>query len=860
MKKIVSLLICAVMLVTALPLYSTAAGGRSCPMELTKPTNATLQWLMGGDSPTTSRFSYTQPAGVTAFVAAKDRAHDEGTEEAFWAATGYDDIIITTQIDWAIDDPTDWKYNANPEAWDGRYGFGHIRVGTDEEYEDRYVVGEWEYVDDGFVGSEATREEWVLRGFGGPYEDWCDSEGWTGDGAYKPGLRDQLKEGQYEITEDGLVIDWDEHTAYVRVRYVVIGQYWNDEGMFEDFYYSDWSDPASYGKDAVRWEPPTEDDVPAPVISNFRMTDEEFNDWPVIAYTLDVPEDFLTLVSEVTGHGGYAYVETFCRELGKGGEWISIQGDGTIRSGENKWYLVTLSGTVEMTEYTSLELKTRYVVEVKLDEPGRKVEYTLYSDFSNILTFKGKDVPVVHDHVWGELIVDEEPTCTAEGKGHYICEICEERWDVNIPANGHTWTDIVVTLEPNCTEYGLMNRRCQVCGEVETDVPVDPLGHDTSGEEFIDDEPTCTEGGTAHTFCVRCRTRLDYEVGPLGHAWGEPNVIKAPTCTETGRQGKVCTRCGEESGVEIIPKLGHDYSGEWAVRTEPTCTKPGLRFTKCTRCDAEMTEGIRELGHDYAVTVVGETCTAQGYTLHKCSRCEDEFKDNYKDALGHDWDEGKVTKEPTLESEGVLTHTCNRCGDTYDERMMKLLSNTVEIFDDVSAGAWYVNYVDYAYSYGLMNGVSGKRFDPQGTMTRAMLVTVLWRIEGEPKSTVKCPFADLTGNWYREAVAWAFENEIVNGMSETKFAPNNPLTREQIAAIIYRYASFKGNDVSKTTDITGYPDYKSVSGWAVTNMKWAVAEGLISGVRNGAKNYLAPKANATRAQVAAILMRYLERK
>ena len=124
---------------------------------------------------------------------------------------------------------------------------------------------------------------------------------------------------------------------------------------------------------------------------------------------------------------------------------------------------------------------------------------------------------------------------------------------------------------------------------------------------------------------------------------------------------------------------------------------------------------------------------------------------------------------------------------------------------------------------------------------------------------MKSPFTDLTADWYVDAVSWAYENEIVKGMSETKFDPNGALTREQIAAIIYRYSSFKGNDVSKTTDITKYPDYKSVSSWAVANMRWAVAEGLISGSRENGKDYLAPQAKATRAQVAAILMRYLER-
>lgn len=852
MKKIISFVICAVMLLSALPLYATA-DGRTCPMELGKPTNATLQWLLGGDSPTTMRFSYTQPAGVTAFVAAKDRAYDEGTEEAFWASTGYDNVIITTQIDWAIDDPTDWKYDANPEAWDGvndYFGLGYDAEGN-------WVIGEWELVDDGWVGSEATREEWVLRGFAGPYEDWYDSAGWTGDGAYRPGLRDQLKEGQYEITEDGLVIDWDEHTAYMRVRYVVIGQYWNDEGMFEDFYYSDWSDPASYGKDAVRWEPPVDGDVPAPVISNFRMTDEEFNDWPVIAYTLDVPDGLLTLVSEVTGHGGYAYVETFCRELGTDGEWISLQGDGTIRSGENKWDLISLSGTVEMTEYTSLELKARYVVCVWLSEPDREYDYDIYSDFSDVLTFKGKDIPIVHSHEWGELIVDSAPTCTAEGTGHYICGICGEREDTTIPANGHTWGDMTVTVPPTCTEEGVGSHTCTVCGETEYDAVINPLGHDW-GDLVVEVEPTCTEDGRGHFVCRRCgEVEENYVITALGHDWGEEVVEVEPTCLEKGRKVKYCTRCHEATETEKIPALGHDW-GEWTTRTEPTCTADGLEVSTCTRCDAERTQSIRMLGHDYAVTEVGETCTEQGYTLHKCSRCGDEFRDNYRDALGHDWDEGKVTKEPTYESEGVLTHTCRRCGLTYDERMMRLLTNTADIYTDVSTKDWFINYVDYVYSYGYMSGVSGNKFSPNGVMNRAMLVTVLWRIEGKPATDVECPFEDLTQDWYRDAVAWAYSTGVVEGKSATKFDPSGPLTREQIAAIFYRYAKIKGADVSGGADISGFPDASTVSSWAVKEMRWAVAVGLISGTKVGSKTYLAPKDNATRAQVAAILRRYLE--
>ena len=840
------------MLAGIVPVTSTAAGGtaRSLPFELEAPKKPTLAKVYDDPRDTLMNVAYAQPAGIRQFIADSADAKNEGRYEEFLAPSGYSQIDVVAQIDWSLDSETDWKYDE--VIWsEGETGYGY-----DEEWNLR--VGYWEYVDRGWITSEAVLSDWMFSGWGYDYEEWREDETWVGTET-RPGLRDQLPEGSYTVDDEGLHIDWTQHTMNVRVRYAVVARYYEGDVEMSDEFFSDWSPTGSFGKDAVRWEPPVEGDVAAPTVSGLRMTDEEFNGWPVIAYTLDAPDELTEMIAEIEARGGSFNIETECRELGSEGEWIKLQGDWVVQSGELRSKLITLSGVVEMTEYTSLEFRARYCVSIWINEPDREADYDFYTDYSDILVFKGKDVPPVHDHDWGELIVDDKPSCTEEGKGHYICSICEERWDVDIPANGHTWTDIVVTLEPNCTEYGLMNRRCQVCGEVETNVPVDPLGHDTSGEEIVDDKPTCTEGGTAHTICVRCGERVDYELGELGHDWSETTVIKKPTCTENGKQGKVCTRCGVKIDEEVIPKLGHDWSDEWTVRTEPTCTEPGLQFSKCTRCDAERTEGIRALGHDYAVTVVGETCTAQGYTLHKCSRCGDEFRDNYKDALGHDWDEGAVTKEPTHDEEGVLTHTCKRCGEKYDERMMKLLSNTAEIFDDVSANDWFVNYVDYAYSYGLMNGTSDKTFAPNGTMTRAMLVTVLWRIEGKPASSVKSPFTDLTADWYVDAVSWAYENEIVKGMSETKFDPNGALTREQIAAIIYRYSSFKGNDVSKTTDITKYPDYKSVSSWAVANMRWAVAEGLISGSRENGKDYLAPQAKATRAQVAAILMRYLER-
>lgn len=180
-------------------------------------------------------------------------------------------------------------------------------------------------------------------------------------------------------------------------------------------------------------------------------------------------------------------------------------------------------------------------------------------------------------------------------------------------------------------------------------------------------------------------------------------------------------------------------------------------------------------------------------------------------------------------------------------------------YTDVAAyGNWAHAGIDFCISNGLMNGINENTFNPKGSMTRAMVVTVLWRQAGSPKPTKATSFDDLAQSWYMDAVAWAAENGVVNGVSATRFAPNDPVTREQMATILQRYTgNVLKKDVSKTTDITGYPDYATVSSFAVTPMAWANAEGLITGVSSGGRTTLNPKNGATREQVATILMRFV---
>ena len=177
-------------------------------------------------------------------------------------------------------------------------------------------------------------------------------------------------------------------------------------------------------------------------------------------------------------------------------------------------------------------------------------------------------------------------------------------------------------------------------------------------------------------------------------------------------------------------------------------------------------------------------------------------------------------------------------------------------FPDVAEGDWFYDAVRYAYENGLMDGVGDNLFAPNSETTRAQLVTILYRLEGEPEVSGTSGFTDVeAGTWYTDAVAWAAANGIVNGVSETEFAPGKDITREQLATILFRYAEAKGYDVSARADLSAYPDADQIQSYATESVAWAVAEGLIQGFED---NTLRPAGNATRAQIATILMRFCE--
>ena len=214
---------------------------------------------------------------------------------------------------------------------------------------------------------------------------------------------------------------------------------------------------------------------------------------------------------------------------------------------------------------------------------------------------------------------------------------------------------------------------------------------------------------------------------------------------------------------------------------------------------------------------------------------------------------------------GTANITATTCDGNYSSTIVvNVVSehqpNDVDVlanFIDVR-GHWAEESIRFVVENGLFNGTSETTFEPETAMTRAMLVTVLWRYQGSPKDYSNS-FTDVkTGEWYADAVSWASSNSIVNGIGGGKFDPEGIVTREQMATILYRYSEWSGFDTGARTSFSSFPDANKVSAWAKDAMQWAVAENLIGGSNEGGKTYILPSDGATRAQVATILMRFIQ--
>lgn len=406
-----------------------------------------------------------------------------------------------------------------------------------------------------------------------------------------------------------------------------------------------------------------------------------------------------------------------------------------------------------------------------------------------------------------------------------------------------------------------------ICGETYGVLPVP-----TRANYTFDGWYTEKDGGLIVTEITTVTTRSEHTLYAhwtadcsAGHNYTAK--IVAPTCTAQGYTVHTCTRCGDCYNDSYVDALGHAWD-EGTVTKWPTEYEEGELTYTCTRCSATKTESIPKSAHIHCYSItetVEATCTEYGYTVGICESCGSRTAEyDIVEPLDHDWDTGTVIIYPTETEPGKKIYTCRRCGE-YLVNIMPPYGNheygycPTEMFTDAPGWTdWAHAGVDFVVDHGLFNGTSETTFSPNSSMTRAMLVTVLWRYAGEPTEGENI-FTDVgSDTYYTKAVAWAACNEIVGGVGNGKFDPNGNITREQMAAILYRYATKLGIDTSKCADLTSFPDANKVSSWASEALSWANAEGLITGSKIGNNNYLDPQGNATRAQVATILMRFIE--
>ena len=345
----------------------------------------------------------------------------------------------------------------------------------------------------------------------------------------------------------------------------------------------------------------------------------------------------------------------------------------------------------------------------------------------------------------------------------------------------------------------------------------------------------------------------------VSHTHSYKDVVTAPTCTEKGYTTHTCS-CGDSYVDTYVDALGHAWD-EGKVTKPATEAEDGVKTFTCTRCGETKTETIPKLTHEhsYKAVVTAPTCTEKGYTTHTCA-CGESYVDTYVDALGHSWDSGTVTKEPTATETGVRTFTCTRCSATKTESIPVVSVDVTQMFTDVEKN-WAYPGIQYCVTHGIMGGMGDGTFAPTGTTTRAQIVQILYNLEGTPAVSGTTPFTDLTANWYKPAILWAYQNNVVAGTSPTTFDPDQPVTREQIAVILtqYMFHVLKMERTWTPADLSTFPDGAQVSSWAKEAMQDAVALGLINGTKaSDGVVYLDPQGSAARQQVATILMNFCQ--
>ena len=419
--------------------------------------------------------------------------------------------------------------------------------------------------------------------------------------------------------------------------------------------------------------------------------------------------------------------------------------------------------------------------------------------------------------------------------------------------------------------------------------------------------PTCETEGEQECTCVFCGETKREPIPTVDHIDVLAQVLQAPTYFEDGRGLYACTMCGR-TREDVIRKLNpgylyqevlydrDDWSGAYLLGgyTFQYYYDGSYDLDRLQLLGPGLTDGAKlELSQRFDVFSVRANTAKYTYIFEKVSENTYTIRSYWTGKyLAFSSMQLIMANAPIREA---LWNVYVRDGffviSSINQPSYQLLYNEIEgtfqmldtyeydgtmyqaeeifgiwlyepdpciSFQDVDPRAWYHEGIDFAVAGNLFNGVSGNRFGVNSTMTRAMFVTVLWRMQGEPEAKNGKQFSDVpAGTWYTDAVAWASAEGLVNGTGENTFSPNTGITREQMAVLMYRYAQWLRLPVDETASLSGFPDAAKVSDWAVEALGWATKAGIVTGTTSGGSVILNPQGSATRAQVATILMRFL---
>ncbi len=410
------------------------------------------------------------------------------------------------------------------------------------------------------------------------------------------------------------------------------------------------------------------------------------------------------------------------------------------------------------------------------------------------------------------------PTCTGDGYTAHTCKNCGDQYTTDpVPALGHSFGDWVTMQQPTCTRDGWARRTCETCGQYENKT----LPATDHTYESVTTPPTCTEEGYITLTCTGCgfyyRKHGDKA---LGHDY-ETTIEEIPTYEEWGVVYAKCLRCGAD-GRWGLPRLKLLEEYDYREVTKATCQTRGQWEYTWKNTDLGVISFIvtEDYGyHDYVPVVMPPTCTKEGYTTYTCSVCGDSYADDYIDPIAHSYT--SVVTDPTCGRQGYTTHTCTVCGYSYADSYTSASCPGANFTDMPAPDHWSHSSIDWAVENGITTGATATTFNPNGSCTRGQIVTFLWRAAGKPEPTLReNPFTDVEeDDFYYKAVLWAVEEGITTGATATTFNPNGSCTRAQVVTFMWRTMGEPAPETVENPfeDVSADKYYRDAVLWAVEN-------------------------------------------